>query len=59
MLKPGEYAYGKLNSERVRILAVSEVRGFVSYKVRHLPELSVSMEWLHSFPGIHAWKLWR
>lgn len=33
MLKPGEYAYDKLNNERVQVLAVSEVWGFVSYKV--------------------------
>jgi superfamily II DNA or RNA helicase len=33
MLKPGEYAYDKLNNERVQILAVNEVWGFVSYKV--------------------------
>lgn len=33
MMKPGEYAYDKLNNERVQILAVSEVWGFVSYKV--------------------------
>lgn len=33
MIKIGEYAYDKLNNERVQILAASEVWGFVSYKV--------------------------
>ena len=33
MYKPGEYTYDKVNNERVQILAVSEVWGFVSYKV--------------------------
>jgi len=33
MLNPGEYAYDKLNNERVQILAVSDVWGFLSYKV--------------------------
>ena len=33
MFNPGEYAYDKLNNERVQILAVSEIWGFVSYKV--------------------------
>lgn len=33
MYKPGEYAYDKVNNERVQILAVSEIWGFVSYKV--------------------------
>lgn len=33
MYKPGEYAYDKQNNERVQILAVSEVWGFISYKV--------------------------
>jgi hypothetical protein len=38
MLRPGEYAYDKLNNERVQILAVSEVRSFVSYKVLRLSD---------------------
>jgi superfamily II DNA or RNA helicase len=33
MFTPGEYAYDKLNNERAQILAVSDVWGFVSYKV--------------------------
>ena len=33
MPQPGEYAYDKLNNERVQILAVNEIWGFVSYKV--------------------------
>ena len=33
MHNPGEYAYDKSNNERVQILAVSEIWGFVSYKV--------------------------
>lgn len=33
MYKPGEYTYDKVNNERVQILSVSEVWGFVSYKV--------------------------
>ena len=33
MLKPGEYAYDQLSCERVQILAVSELWGYVSYKV--------------------------
>ena len=33
MFNPGEYAYDKLNNERVQILDVSEIWGFVSYKV--------------------------
>ena len=57
MHKLGEYAYDKLNSERVQILAVSEVWGFVSYKVFRptdgkvykLPEDSLTIE-----PNIRA-----
>jgi superfamily II DNA or RNA helicase len=41
MLRPGEYAYDKLNNERVQILAVNEVWGFVSYKVLRLSDESV------------------
>ena len=33
MFNPGEYAYDKLNNERVQILDVSEIWVFVSYKV--------------------------
>ena len=33
MYSPGEYAYDKLNNNRVQILAVSAVWGYVSYKV--------------------------
>ena len=38
MYQPGEYTYDKLNNERVQILAVSDVWGFVSYKVFRLSD---------------------
>lgn len=33
MFNPGNYAYDKTNNERVQIISVSEVWGYVSYKV--------------------------